>query len=447
MGGIPGDGRTEVHVDAAGKGLRRTLGSLHVWGLAVGLVISGEYFGWSYGWGVAGPLGFLVATLVVVVLYVGLALCLSELATAIPDAGGPFAYGLRALGPLGGYLAAVAALVEFLLAPPAIAFGLGSYLHVLAPSVHAGWAAAGALLLFGLLNLAESQQAARFETAVTVVAILELLVFLGVVAPAFRWERFAADGWMGGAPGVFAALPFAIWFFLGIEGAACAVEETRVPERDLPRGILLGILTLVVLALGVMAGAGGAGDWKRLTAMDFPIPEAVSMALGAGSPWVKGFAGLGLFGLVASLNGILFGAARQVYAVARAGLLPAGLAAVSGRGVPVRAVGVTVGVGLACIASGKTADLITLSALGALAVYALAAASLVRLRQHAPGLRRPFRTPLYPVVPVMTLLLSLACMGAIAVSNRGVFLIFVALVAAAVWYRGWAARAANVRGG
>ncbi|MBM4378782.1 MAG: ethanolamine permease [Deltaproteobacteria bacterium] len=423
-----------------GSGLRRTLGGLHVWGLAVGLVISGEYFGWSYGWGVAGPLGFLVATLLVAVLYVGLSLCLAELATAIPDAGGPFAYGLRALGPWGGYLAAVAALVEFLLAPPAIAYGLGSYLHVLAPSVHAGGAAAGALVLFGVVNLAESKQSARFETAVTVVALVELLVFIAVVAPAFRWERFTADGWMGGTPGVFAALPFAIWFFLGIEGAACAVEETREPEKNLPRGLLLGILTLVLLALGVMAGAGGAGDWKRLNAIDFPIPEAVSMALGAGNPWVKGLAGLGLFGLVASLNGILFGAARQLYAVARAGLLPRGLAAVNGRGVPARAVVLAVGAGLCGVASGKTADLITLSALGALAVYALTAASLLRLRHAEPGMVRPFRAPLYPAVPVATLGLSLACGAAIAASNPGVFRLFAALVLAAAAYRWWVLR-------
>jgi ethanolamine permease len=415
--------------------LKRTLGTVHLWGLAVGLVISGEYFGWSYGWGVSGPLGFLLATGIVVALYVPLALCLSELATAVPEAGGAFAYAQRAFGPWGGYLAAVASIVEFALAPPAIAFGLGSYLHVLMPTVNASVAACLALLAFGIVNLAESKQSARFETLVTFVAIGELLVFIGVALPSFQLANVTRDGWMGGAPGVFAALPFAIWFFLGIEGTALAAEEAKDPARDLPRGFLYGIGTLVVLALGVMAAAGGAGDWKRLNAMDFPIPEAVSMALGPTHPWVKGFAGLGLFGLIASLNGILFSAARQVFAVARAGLLPASLATVTGTGVPVRAVACIVAVGLVSIVSGKTADLITLSALGALGAYFASAASLLRLRETEPALERTFCVPFFPWIPRITLALTVLCFAAIAASNPRIAAAFVVIVAGAVAWR------------
>ena len=240
---------------------------------------------------------------------------------------------------------------------------------------------------------------------------------------------------MGGAPGVFAALPFAIWFFLGIEGTALAAEEATDPARSLPRGFLYGIATLVVLALGVMAAAGGAGDWKRLNALDFPIPEAVSMALGPSHPWVKGFAGLGLFGLIASLNGILFSAARQVFAVARAGLLPRALAHVTQAGVPVHAVGAVVVVGLVCIASGKTADLITLSALGALGAYFASAASVLRLRITEPDLARPFLVPLFPWVPRLTLALTSLSVAAIAASNVRVAAAFASIVACAVLWR------------
>ena len=65
---------------------------VQLWAIAVGLVISGEYFGWNYGWAAAGPVGFLVATLLVTVLYVTFVLSFTELTTAIPQAGGPFAY-------------------------------------------------------------------------------------------------------------------------------------------------------------------------------------------------------------------------------------------------------------------------------------------------------------------------------------------------------------------
>lgn len=417
--------------------LRRTLGGFHIWGLAVGLVISGEYFGWSYGWGVAGPLGFLVATAVVVVLYVGLTLCMSELATSIPDAGGPFAYAQKAFGPWGGYFAGLAALIEFVLAPPAIAYGLGSYLHVLSPAIPTTAAASIALILFGLLNLAESKQSARFETTVTVIAIVELLVFIGVAAPAFKLENFTNDGWMGGGAGIFAAIPFAIWFFLGIEGTALAVEETHEPQKNLPRGFMWGIVTLVILALGVMLGAGGAGDWKRLNAMDFPIPEAVAMALGPAHPWVKGFAGLGLFGLIASLNGIIFGAARQIFAIARSGLLPKHFAELNTKDVPARAVVFTMVSGLICIASGKTADLITLSAMGALLVYGFCALSLIRLRTLNPKMPRPFKVPLYPFIPWTVAGLSAVCLVAIMYSNRPVAQVFVGILGVAAIARSW----------
>jgi ethanolamine permease len=431
---------TDAH-EAGPAALPRTLGTVHLWGLAVGLVISGEYFGWSYGWGVSGPLGFLVATALVVALYVPLSLCLSELATAVPEAGGAFAYAQRAFGDRGGYFAAVCSLVEFALAPPAIAYGLGSYLHVLHPGVQTNAAACVALVAFGALNLAESKQSARFETFVTFVAIAELLVFIGVALPAFKVENYVRDGWMGGASGVFAAVPFAIWFFLGIEGTALAAEEAKDPVRALPRGFLYGIATLVVLALGVMLAAGGAGDWKRLNAMDFPIPEAVSMALGPAHPWVKGFAGLGLFGLIASLNGILFGASRQLFAVARAGLLPRGLASVSAKGVPTRAVVAVVLVGIAGIASGKTADLITIAACGALGSYAFCGMALLTLRRREPDLPRPFVVPGYPLVPLLTVALTACCFLAIAVTNPRVVAAFAGIVLVAILWRARAGRA------
>ena len=107
--------------------LKRSLRITHLWSLAVGLVISGSYFGWNYGWDVAGPVGFLVATLLVTVFFIGFIFSFTELNSRIPDAGGPFAFGQAAFGKWGGWLAGYATLVEFVFAPPAIAFALGSY--------------------------------------------------------------------------------------------------------------------------------------------------------------------------------------------------------------------------------------------------------------------------------------------------------------------------------
>lgn len=252
--------------------LKPTLGTWQLWGIAVGLVISGEYFGWSYGWGTAGTLGFLVTTVLVAVMYTCFIFSFTELTTAIPNAGGPFAYSLRAFGTYGGMLAGLATLIEFVFAPPAIAMAIGAYLNVQFPTLDPRVAAIGAYVIFMSLNIVGVAIAATFELIVTLLAVIELLVFMGVVAPGFSVARFAANGWAGSnqfgpaaISGIFAAIPFAIWFFLAIEGAAMAAEEAKDPKRTIPRAYIAGILTLVVLALGVMVFAGGVGDWRQLS--------------------------------------------------------------------------------------------------------------------------------------------------------------------------------------
>src|SRR5450755_883491 len=217
--------------------LPKTLGTFQLWGIAVGLVISGEYFGWSYGWASAGTLGFLVTTLFVATMYTAFIFSFTELTTSIPHAGGPFAYAQRAFGTTVAYLAGAATLIEFVFAPPAIALAIGSYLNVQFPALPPRTAAVLAYFVFMLLNIVGVQIAATFELFVTLLAIGELLVFMAVVAPGAHLSNFVSHGWGGSdhvSPhllgGMFAAMPFAIWFFLAIEGVAMAAEEVRTPR-------------------------------------------------------------------------------------------------------------------------------------------------------------------------------------------------------------------------
>jgi ethanolamine permease len=423
--------------------LARTLGGLHLWGIAVGLVISGEYFGWSYGWASAGTLGFLVTTACIALMYTTFIFSYTELTTAIPHAGGPFAYSFRALGPTGGYLAGYATLVEFVFAPPAIALAIGAYLNVQFPALEARSAAVGAYAVFMALNIAGVTIAATFELVVTVLAILELLVFMGVVARGFSWASFAAHGWAGeslpswsSAGGMFAAIPFAIWFFLAIEGAAMAAEEARDPRRTIPRAYIAGILTLVALAFGTMIFAGGVGDWRRIANINDPLPQAMKIVVGAQSGWLHLLVWIGLLGLIASFHGIIMGYSRQIYALARAGLLPQLLATVHRRWrTPWVAILAGGAVGIAAIYTDRlvtvagqplTASIVTMSALGAIVMYILSLVSLLRLRRNEPRLERPFRTPLYPWLPLVALALAAVALLAIVWYNGEIAAIFLA---------------------
>jgi len=424
--------------------LKPTLGTLHLWGLAVGLVISGEYFGWSYGWAAAGTLGFLVTTLIVAVMYTCFIFSYTELTTAIPHAGGPFAYSLRAFGKTGGMIAGIATLIEFVFAPPAIAMAIGAYLNVQFPGLDPKWAATGAYVIFMTLNILGVSIAATFELVVTVLAVAELLVFMGVVAPGFSFSNFVLNGWAGsdvfGAPamaGIFAAIPFAIWFFLAIEGAAMAAEEAKDPKRTIPRAYIAGILTLVTLAIAVMIFAGGVGDWRALSNINDPLPQAMKAVVGNNSTWMHMLVWIGLFGLVASFHGIILGYSRQFFALARAGFLPRGLAKLSRFQTPHRAILAGGAVGIAAIFSDGlvslqgmtlTAAMITMSVFGAIVMYIMSMLSLFKLRRSEPHLERSFRAPGYPVVPAIALALALVCLAAMLWFNSVIASVFLVLM-------------------
>lgn len=414
--------------------LHRTMGAWSLWGIAVGLVISGDYFGWSYGWGHAGTLGFLITTGVVAVFFAVFVLCYTELCCAIPHAGGPFAYAHVALGRGWAALAGCAGLLAYVLVPPAVALAIGAYVGVNVPGLQAHWGAWGAFVLFVGLNVRGVRLAASFELVITLLAVFELIVFAGVVAPGFEWSRFVAGGWAGQddlswsvLPGVLAALPFAIWFFFGIEGAAMAAEEVKSPQQAVPRALLLGLLTLLGLALLVMIMAGGVGDWRNLSNLNDPLPQAMLTVVGHESGWVHMLVGLGLLGLIASFHGFLLSGSRQVYAMARDGFLPASLGVLHPRWrTPHRALCLQGAIGALLVGldsqvswagQSLTANLVTLSVLACLVMYAVSMAALLALRAKQPDLPRPFVAPLHPWSAWLALGMALAFVITVAWLN------------------------------
>ncbi|HMF73245.1 MAG TPA: ethanolamine permease [Flavitalea sp.] len=408
------------------ESLKRTLKPVHLWAIAVGLVISGEYFGWNYGWAVSGTVGFLIATLVVTVMYITFIFSFTELTTAIPHAGGAFAYAYRAMGPFGGLIAGYATLIEFLLATPAIAFALGSYLHFLYPDIPVLWSAMFFNVVFILINISGIKESAAFSVFITILAVAELLLFMGIIAPHFNADNFLTNPMPFGWKGIFAALPFAIWFYLAIEGVAMVAEEVKDPARNIPKGYISGMATLAFLALGVMILTGGITDWRSLSNLDYPLPEAIAVVLGKGSSLTKIFASIGLFGLIASFHGTILAGSRQVFAMARSGYLPASLAKVNHRfKTPHWSIVAGGFVSFAALFTGTTSQVIILSVLGAVVMYITSMISLFILRLKEPDLIRPFKSPFYPVFPAIALVISVICLIAIVYYNFFVSLIFV----------------------
>jgi ethanolamine permease len=463
--------------------LKRLLGPVMLWGLGVGYVISGEYFGWNLGLPEGGPYGMLIAFAAVTVMYVTFVFSYAELACAIPRAGGVFVYGVRGLGLTGGYIGGVAQVIEFVFAPPAIAMAIGEYGSIwidaaTRDSVNT-WCAAffsglnikvliaiGAYVLFTALNIWGVRQAAVFELVVTVLAVGELLLFAGVALPHFQMANLTSGGLPNGFSGVIRAVPFAIWFYLAIEGVANVAEEARHPQRDVARGFGAAMITLVVLACIAFFCSVGVGGWERVVykpesistgehgqiiiaddaeTSDSPLPLALGQFLDVGHPLYHLLVGVGLLGLVASFNGIILASGRALLEMGRVGFLPYAIGHTHRRRkTPVAALAVNLIVGIIAICFFDTAKLITLSALGAVTLYIVAMLALLRLRVREPELVRPYKTPFYPVLPIVALVLAVGALGAMSYVNydpkspaRSSTVLYVAMLAVALsYYRG-----------
>jgi ethanolamine permease len=407
--------------------LKRVLKPIHIWAIAVGLVISGEYFGWNLGWGVSGTMGFLIASVIITVMYITFIFSYTELTTSIPHAGGAFAYAYRALGPFGGLVAGYATLVDFLFATPAIAFALGAYLHFLYPVIPVLYSALFFNLVFITINILGVKESANFSVFITLLAVAELLLFMGIVSPHFKMTNFMSHPMPFGYSGIFAALPYAVWFYLAIEGVAMVAEEVKDPKRNIPKGYISGLATLIFLAFGVMIFTGGISDWRKLTSLDYPLPEAIGIALGKSNSLTKIFASIGLFGLIASFHGTILASSRQVFAMARSGYMPKILSSVSHRfKTPHWAIIAGGVISFIALFTGKTNQILVMSVMGAVLMYIVSMISLFVLRRKEPGLERPFASPFYPVFPAVALIISSVTLFAIIYFNLQLSLYFFA---------------------
>ncbi|BDA77544.1 ethanolamine permease [Leptospira kobayashii] len=426
------------------SGLHKTLGPIHLWGIAVGLVISGDYFGWNLGWSVAGFWEFALAVFIIAVFYICFALCFTELAASIPHSGGPFAYSHLALGKIGGFISGFLVLAEFILAPPAIASALGGYFHFLFPVIPDLYASFGFFGILVIINLLGVKQTARFELFVTITAICGLLLYLGAILPYFSFQSFAKLPAFAefSLSSFFQSIPFAIWFFLAVEGVAMAAEEVKDPKKDIPKGYAAGIGTLIFLASSIFIGTAGVVPTKEVAGLDYPLSFVLTKLYGTDSYIAKIFTFIGLFGLIASLFGIILGSSRLVYALSKEKFLPGFLGKLNHKThVPVNAVFVGAAIGFLALCVGKTSELITASALGACGMYVVSMISFFVLRKKEPNRSRPYVAPFYPVLAMIALVLGLVALVSVIYSNPFVaLLLFVGFAVSTVGFMLWGRR-------
>jgi ethanolamine permease len=412
--------------------LSKTLTPILLWGLGVGYVISGMYVGWNYGLQSGGTLGLGIATFFSIIMYTAFSFSYTELACAIPKAGGAFDYAYRALGRDVAFVTGLAQIIEFVFAPPAIAIGIGTYLNLEYPQIDVRVAAIVVYVLFTALNIYGVKAAAAFELFITVLAVGELLLFAGVTLPHFHAANLAKNSFPHGWAGAFAAAPFAIWFFLGIEGVANVAEETINPQKDILKGFGWAILTLIVLCILTFVSSVGVSGWEDIVyqspgvTSDSPLPLAMGHVVSPSNPLYKMVVGIGICGLVASFHGLILASGRATFEFGRVGFAPAFLGRINSRFLtPANALLFNSLIGIITLLVANTDDIVKISVFGALLMYIISMVAILRLRKTEPALLRPFKVPFFPVTPIIALIIALVSFVAMVcyyLSLAGIFL-------------------------
>ncbi|WFB06658.1 ethanolamine permease [Streptomyces sp. LX-29] len=430
------------------RSLRRgSSGPLLLTGLGVAYVVSGDFSGWNLGLQEGGFGGLAIAALIMGVMYTCMVFSLAELAAILPTAGGGYGFARRALGTWGGFLTGTAILIEYVLAPAAISLFIGDYVESLKLfGLESGWPVyLACFVIFIGIHLWGVGEALRFSLIVTAVAVAALLIFAVAAFTDFDagslndipvdHDAFGANSWLPfGILGIWAAFPFGMWFFLGVEGVPLAAEETRDPARTLPKAMAAAMGVLLLLALVTFLAATGARGSAAIQEAGNPLVEALQPD---GEPTVLSrivnYAGLA--GLVASFFSLIYAGSRQLFALSRAGYLPRFLSLTSRRKAPYLGLLVPGALGFALAAwSGDSARMLNVAVFGATISYALMALSHIVLRRREPLLHRPYRTPGGVLTSSVAFVLALSALVATFLVDKDAAFIALGVYAVALAY-------------
>lgn len=413
---------------ASPQTLKKTAGWVHLWALGVGGVISGNYFGWQTGLLTGGFGGLLIATVLIAAMYVCLVFSIAELSAALPDAGGFYNFTRAAFGKDRAFLNGLTDAIEYVTTPAVIVAGIAGYMKALVPgSPDWVWWVVFYLIFVGI-NISGAAISFGVSMGITVLAALVLLLFYsGAVATgAFSWDNalnippepgnsaFLPHGWYG----IFAALPYAVWFYLAIEQLPLSAEESYDAARDMPRALKWGIGTLLLLSVGTLVLNSGVGPGARGVGASAAPLETGFRAVFSRNVTSTLLSAISLTGLIASFHSIIYAYGRLLFALSRAGYLPSLMSRLGGRRTPWVALllGGALGLVLCFLAqqyAGSVgAALLNMAVFGALMSYILVLVSYLRLKSDQPHLKRPYLSPLGRTGAAAGIALGLVCLAA-----------------------------------
>jgi len=402
--------------EGEGRRLTRTLSWPHLMALGVGAIVgTGIYTLIGEGAARAGPaviLSFAIAGAVCVCA----ALAYAEMATMIPASGSAYTYTYATLGEMAAWVIGWSLILEYTVVCSAVAVGWSGYASgflasmgwPLPPYLTSGLATGGLInlpavaitLLVGLFLALGTRESATVNAVLVAIKIVALLVFIALVAPKFQAAHFkpfmpfgfAAHDQGGMTRGVMGAAALIFFAFYGFDAVSTAAEEAKNPSRDLTIGIIGSMIICTVLYMAIAATALGAMPFTAFAASTEPLAFVLR---GAGHPdAARLIAAVAVVAIPTVILAFMYGQSRIFFVMARDGLLPRAMSALSARtGTPVIMTAFTALV-VALVAGvfplGKIAEVANA---GTLAAFIAVSVCMLVMRVREPGRGRPFRAP------------------------------------------------------
>lgn len=393
--------------------LKKSAGWGLLWSLGVGAVISGEFFGWNFGLEVGGFWGLAIATLLMAIMYICMVYSIAELSAMLPHAGGFYSFTRSAFGPFWGFICGVALIIEYVLTPAVIVVGIAGYLQPLMPGlpIYLLWLLA--YVIFVAINIRSIELTLNVGLFITLMAIMVLGIFYvsmvgaGIFSSELLFNippdpgqsaTWLPKGWQG----IFSAIPYAIWFYLAIEQLPLAAEETHNVPRNMPKALISGICTLLVLSLlTLVLNTGVGGGAAVISKSNVPLQVGFEAYFGQGSTSNIVTALSLTCGMIASFHTVIYAYGRVLFSLSRAGYIPRWISVTGSNQTPVRALVLGGIIGFICavaidISGGGAvgAALLNMSVFGAVISYVLVMFSYIKLKIDHPDLHRPFESPL-----------------------------------------------------
>lgn len=429
--------------------LLRVLGPAHVWALGVGIVLVGEYMGWNFAVGKGGAYAALVACWMAGLLYTCVAMIDSEVTSTVAAAGGQYAQAKHIIGPLMAFNVGLFLVFAYTMLEAANAATVGFLVDTVSKMAgHEGVDQRPFIVLsimfLAWLNYRGVLATLTFSLVITAFAFVAIVVLFFAVQPwsvdsplrhAQLINKELPYGWLG----VFAAMHFGLWYYLGVEGTTQAAEEVRSPSRALPYGTMASMITLAIAATLTWYVCAGLMPWEYLGQAGVPLFDAARLT---GSTFLMWLLGIGtLFATLASANGCINDASRAWFSMGRDQYLPAWFGAVHPTyRTPYRSIIFLIPVAMLFALKVPLDQIITFSILSGLLGYTFMPINMIMFRKKWPldSIKRGYVHPMHPL-PALVLIALCALTYFAVFLGYGTQLIamMVFYVVVSLWFHFW----------